>query len=58
MLNISVLGRLRPNLAESHDQTPLMDLFMDSSSEADADQVLLTGKPLNGGGPLNCTEST
>ena len=39
------------------DQTPLIELLMASSSAAEADHVLLTGKPLNGGGPLNSIES-
>ena len=39
-------------------QTPRMELLMASKSAAEADQVLLIGKPLNGGGPLYCSEST
>ena len=35
-----------------------MDALMKSNSLADADQVLSSGKPLNGGGPLNSIEST
>ena len=37
---------------------PLIDLLMAARSAADADHVLLTGNPLNGGGPLNSIEST
>ena len=40
------------------NQTPLIDLLIASKSAAEADQVLLIGKPLNGGGPLNSIKST
>ena len=35
-----------------------MDALIESSSLADADQVLSSGNPLNGGGPLKSMEST
>ena len=56
--NISACGCLRKILAESHDQYPLIDKLMAARSSTEAVHVLLTGKPLKGGGPLNSKEST
>ena len=57
-LNIFVSGRRRMILTESHDlQIPLMDLLMTSRSAGDADQVLLTGNPRKGGGPLQSSSN-